>query len=377
MRFNPRWITASLFAAAAFALGLVLSAQSTSTFAQQAEATPDPMAGMDMSGTSAQGMDMTGMQYMSAEDMAAMAAHMAPISSDNIFPAPNDAGLQPLDYVLEDGFKVFDLVARPYLWNILPNVQVVAWTYNGMVPGPLIRVTQGDRVRINLRNELPEPTTLHLHGIWLEWNMDGMPHVSQPPIEPGQSFTYEFEVDQPAGTYWYHSHYHEDFQIGLGLHGALIIDPATPEENPPDVDVTLMINEVRTFGGLTFASMPMGGMEPNYFTLNGKSYPNVPPIVVEQGQRIRIRFIAAGQFLHPMHLHGHAFEVVGVDGMPVPENQRGIRMDTVTVAPGQRFDIEFVAARSGPWMIHCHIPHHTTNNFSTTHGGLMVAVVVR
>ncbi len=322
------------------------------------------------------GLDMMGTQYMSPEDMANMTAHMSPISREGVEPATAAQGGTDLEYYMEDGVKVFELNAYPVIWNILPNVSTVAWTYNGIMPGPTIRVTEGDRVRIIFNNGLPEPSTVHWHGVIVPQNMDGVPHLSQAPVEPGQSFTYEFTIQQPAGTFWYHSHYHDDFQIGLGLHGAFIIEPLVPEENPPAVDVTLMLNEHRILGGNTFASMPMGGMDPNYFTINGKSYPSTQPIFARVGERVRVRFIVVGQFIHPMHLHGVPFEVVEIDGYPVPPENRQL-MDTVSIAPGQRFVIEFTPTQPGPWMLHCHIPHHVTNNFAVGHGGLTLAVVVQ
>jgi hypothetical protein len=335
------------------------------------------MAGMEMGG-----MDMSteminqmiGMSYMSDEDMALMMAHMAPISRENLVASPETQGGQPLDYTVDGDVKVFELTARPYLWNILPDVQTVAWTYNGQLPGPLIRVTEGDRVRVILRNELPEPTTIHFHGQTVPIEQDGVPGISQPLVQPGESFTYEFTAG-PAGTFWYHSHYHEDFQVLLGLYAPMIVDPRETTEPEPDVDVVLMLSERRIMGGETFAAMPMMGMEPNYFTINGKAFPSVPPIFATQGDRVRIRLIGTGQFIHPIHVHGYRFQVVAIDGAPVPEAARQ-SMDTIQVAPGQRFDIELIADQVGAWMIQCHIPHHTTNNFRIGMGGLVDFLVV-
>ena len=108
--------------------------------------------------------------------------------------------------------KVFELTAKPVIWPITKDVNVTAWTYNGTVPGPMIRVTEGDTVRIMLKNELPEPTTIHWHGIAVPNAMDGIPDVTQKPVQPGESFTYEF-VAKPAGTYMYHSHYEGMFRF--------------------------------------------------------------------------------------------------------------------------------------------------------------------
>ncbi len=302
------------------------------------------------------------------------AAHMMePITAPNVQPAVETTGGQPLEYREENGVKVFEITAKAVLWPIMDGVNVTAYTYNGTVPGPMIRVTEGDQVRIIVRNELPEPTTIHWHGVEVPNSMDGVPGVTQEPIQPGETFTYEF-IAKPAGTFLYHSHFEGDRQVSAGLYAPFIIDPQESETDPPDVDVTLMISEWLVRDGQTFAAMPMGGMEPNYFTINGKSFPATETITVKKGDRVRLRLIGIGQFIHPMHLHGLPFEIVATDGHPVPKGARLIK-DTVSVAPGERYDVEFVAAETGQWMLHCHILHHTTNN-NVEPGGLMLMIKV-
>jgi FtsP/CotA-like multicopper oxidase with cupredoxin domain len=237
----------------------------------------------------------------------------------------------------------------------------------------MIRVTEGDSVRIVIKNELPDPTTIHWHGIEVPNAMDGVPGVTQDPIQPGETFTYEFTA-KPAGTFMYHSHYEGDVQVSAGLYAPFIIDPKEPEAVPPAVDTTLMISEWRMTNGQTFAAMPMSGMEPNFFTINGKAFPATETITVRRGERIRLRLIGIGQFIHPMHLHGMPFEIVATDGHPVPEGAR-LTKDTVSVAPGERYDIEFIATEPGNWMLHCHILHHTTND-NVEPGGLMLMINV-
>jgi FtsP/CotA-like multicopper oxidase with cupredoxin domain len=297
----------------------------------------------------------------------------APIPSQGVPDATVEAGGQPLDYTMDGDTKVFELTARPVRWKILPTITVTAWSYNGMVPGPLLRITEGDKVRIILHNRLPVPTTIHWHGLVLPNSMDGVPDMTQPAVQPGQDFTYEFQVQQ-NGTYWYHSHFHSDVQLPVGLYGPLIIDPKTPVGPKPDVDQVIMLSEWRWLEGETYAAMPMAGMEPNYFTINGKAFPSVPEITIKQGQRLRLRFIAAGQFAHPMHLHGPAFQIVATDGHAVPEAAQ-LPKDTVLVGPGERYDVDWVATTPGMWMLHCHIPHHTTNDHAEP-GGLMLTVRV-
>lgn len=299
--------------------------------------------------------------------------HGDPLPDTGIPEATETQGGQPLSYREENGVKVFELTTQLVRWQILPDVQVTAMTYNGTVPGPEIRVTQGDRVKVVLKNELPYPTTIHWHGILVPNSMDGVPDMTQAPVTPGGSFTYEFTAE-PAGTYWYHSHVQTDAQILTGLYAPFIIEPGSPSDPPPDVDVTLMLSEWRVIGGQTFPAMPMSGMDPNYFTINGKAFPAVEPLKVKLGQRVRLRFIAAGQFIHPMHLHGPHFKIVATDGYPVPQVAQ-LTKDTVSVAPGERYDVEFMADMPGMWMLHCHIPHHTTNDGEEP-GGLMLVIEV-
>lgn len=309
---------------------------------------------------------------MIAEDPES--AHMMePITAPNAEPATETVGGQPLEFREENGVKVFELTAKAVKWTILDGIVVTAFTYNGTVPGPLIRVTEGDQVRVVVKNELPDPTTIHWHGVEVVNAMDGVPGVTQDPIQPGEIFTYEFTA-KPAGTFMYHSHFEGDVQVGAGLYAPLIIDPKTPEANPPSVDKVLMLSEWLQRGELTYAAMPMNGMEPNYFTINGKAFPSTEEITVSKGQRVRLRLIGIGQFIHPMHLHGFSFKIVATDGHPVPEAVQ-LTKDTISVAPGERYDIEFIATETGDWMLHCHILHHTTNN-NVEPGGLMLMIHV-
>lgn len=305
-------------------------------------------------------------------DVGVLAEEMKAIPRQGVVLSSVSRGLVPLNFTIEKGVKVFNITAQPVLWPLLKGVTATAWSYNGMVPGPLIKVTYGDRVKILVKNTLPEPTTIHWHGIEVPNAMDGIPDVTQPPIKPGETFTYEF-VAKPAGTYWYHSHYKSDKQISIGLSGAFIIEPK--QRIPlPTIDRVLMLNEWRIVGNQTYAAMPASNMDGNYFTINGKSYPDTETITAKVGEKVRLRIIGSGQMIHPMHLHGFTFKIVATDGQPVPPIAR-LTKDTVTVAPGERYDIEFTPDRTGKWMFHCHIPHHTTNNHQEP-GGLMMMINV-
>lgn len=297
---------------------------------------------------------------MPAEAMRDMAAVNPRTVS---YRAPADArGDQPLEPRLEGGVKVFDLTASAIEWNILSYERVMGYAFNRQIPGPRIRITEGDRIRINVTNGLPESTSVHWHGLVVPNQFDGPAGITQDPIEPGQAFTYEFTVNQ-AGTFFYHSHDHADRQEALGMYGALIVDPKDPSAEPPaDQDVVIQLQEWLEKEGYTFPAMPMDGGQPNFFTINGKAYPATETVRARVGERIRFRFIGTNSgFIHPMHIHGGPFEIVATDGVPVPESAR-IQKDTVNVAPGERYDVIWTAREPGKWLLHCHINHHTTND---------------
>ena len=278
-------------------------------------------------------------------------------------------GAQPLAARMENGVKVFDLATSVIRWQILPDISVDAYAFNGQVPGPTLRFRQGDRVRINVTNRLPETTTVHWHGLILPNVMDGPAHVTQKPIENGQLYRYEFTAVQ-YGSYLYHSHDHLDRQQALGLYGALIIDPANAaDEITADHEYTIELQEWLMREGLTYPAMPMDGGQPNYFTINGRAYPSTDMIKMKVGETLKVRFIGSNNgFIHPMHIHGGPFVVVARDGETLAPSAR-FKADTINVGPGQRYDVIWTALKPGKWMIHCHIPHHTTNNNTEQNGG--------
>jgi FtsP/CotA-like multicopper oxidase with cupredoxin domain len=288
-------------------------------------------------------------------------------------------GDQQLPFRMDNGVKVFELRASVVRWTILPDVTVDAYTYNGQIPGPRIHIREGDRVRINVKNELPEDTTVHWHGLILPNQMDGPVDVTQPPIKPGETYVYEFTAEQ-HGTYFYHPHAKPDRTQALGLYGAFIIDPANPaDEIKADHEYVIQLQEWLRREGLTYPAMPMDGAQPNYFTINGKAYPSTDTIRMKLGETLKVRFIGTNNgFIHPMHIHGGPFEVVARDGMTIAPSARYLA-DTVNVGPGQRYDVVWTARRPGKWLIHCHIPHHTSNNNAEVQGGggLMVVIDVQ
>ena len=278
-------------------------------------------------------------------------------------------GARELAPRIENGVKIFDLETSVIRWQILPKTWVNAYAFNGQVPGPTLRFKQGDRIRINVTNRLPESTTVHWHGLILPNVMDGPAKVTQDPIENGGVYRYEFTAVQ-SGTYFYHSHDHVDRQQALGLYGALLIEPA--ESDPSllaDHEYTLQLQEWLMREGLTYPAMPMEGGMPNYFTINGRSYPSTDTIHMKVGETVKVRFVGSNSgFIHPMHIHGGPFQVVARDGETLAPAQRFLA-DTINVGPGQRYDVIWKALKPGKWMIHCHISHHTTNNNAETDGG--------
>jgi FtsP/CotA-like multicopper oxidase with cupredoxin domain/plastocyanin len=268
----------------------------------------------------------------------------------------------------------FTLTASAFSWDLMDGVSVQAWGYNGQMPGPELRVREGDTVRATLVNQLPVPTTIHWHGINVPNAMDGVAGLNQAPVEPGKSFLYEF-VATPAGTRWYHSHTDPAVQVPLGLYGAFIIEPAEPE-TAYDRDYPLLLAEWDTelTPDVAAGSVPTGPgdsqlrggeLGADLFLINGKMHGSIPPLMVDTGEQVLIRVIHAGAIPHPVHTHGHSFQIVATDGNPVPEVAR-LTKDTVLVGPAERYDLAISADNPGVWMVHCHIEHHMANGMMTS-----------
>ncbi|HLV97396.1 MAG TPA: multicopper oxidase domain-containing protein [Ktedonobacterales bacterium] len=284
----------------------------------------------------------------------------------NVPNATQNYGAQPAQYaVAADGTKVFHFTAEQVMWEpVHGHPRVLAWTLDGTVPGPTIRVTAGDHLRISITNHFPEATTLHWHGLEIPANQDGVPGVGQDPIKPGQTYTYDFTVPlDNVGTYFYHSHYDDMIQVSGGLYGAFIVDPklGTPEAAQAihtDQEYLQMISE-------------LGG----YYVINGKSFPDTQVMHVKHGQTIHVRLINIGELIHPMHMHGHFFTVVAEDGQMEAYPQK---METITTAPGESYDLLFYAwaAPGSIYPFHCHILSHVMNpgDSSTEMGGLITLI---
>ena len=249
---------------------------------------------------------------------------------------PRGDGTVFAPYVVgEDGVKEFRLIASDINWEVAPGVVKQGLAFNGTIPGPTIRVNQGDPIRIVVQNNLKEETVVHWHGMILPNAMDGVSPLTQKAIPPGGNFTYEYIAEAP-GTHWYHSHTSGD-QVGMGLHGSLEVLPRSGEY-AVDRDYRLFIGDTNL--GLV---------------INGKTYPFTAPLRTMVGERVRIRMTVTGEMAHPFHLHGQPFQVVAQDGFPLPQPQW---MDTLLIATAQTFDIIAPALVPGKWVFHCHIFSH-------------------
>jgi zinc transporter, ZIP family len=243
--------------------------------------------------------------------------------------------------------KIFHIVERQAPWTLRPGLTIMARTYNGVVPGPVLQVHEGDNVVIDYLNASDMPDTIHLHGIHsTSVDMDGVPGISQPLVAPGGRYTYHFIADRP-GTFIYHTHGTEAM-LESGLYGAIVVLPS----NPLPVERNVSHDYVEMI-----SSWMIQSATENHFTLNGKEYPATTPLQVRRGERVRIRWISmSGEEWHTMHTHGHDQRVIARDARPIAGDDDE---DTVAVGPGQRADVIVTAnAKPGTWLIHCHVADH-------------------
>jgi len=266
--------------------------------------------------------------------------------------------------ILPDGTKQFDLTAEVVDWEVSPGKTVKAWTYNGTVPGPTMKVNPGDKVSVVLHNHLPEATTIHFHGITAPQNIDGTPYVSQNPVESGQDYTYSWTVSKTPEVGMYHSHFDAVNQVPDGMAGAFLVgDMPVPAEAAAQGAVQAQIQNQVLF-------LNDGGAIG--LTLNGKSFPATAPFVATQNQWIEVTYFNEGQMIHPMHLHEIPQMIVARDGFPLTNPEMD---DTVLVAPGQRITVLVHATDVGTWVWHCHILAHAEG--PTGMFGMVTALVVK
>lgn len=244
-------------------------------------------------------------------------------------------------FVFDDPEVEFELTASVIDWEVYPGEIVEAWVYNEQYPGPELRVTQGQKVRVTITNDLPEATTIHWHGLDVPNDQDGVPGITQPDIAPGETWTYEF-VAERAGTTVYHTHSNTAQQLAKGLFGFFIVEPVADLDY--DREYTMALHEIE-----------------GAYTINGKAFPATldnDVLGITMGERILVRFANMGAQSHPFHLHGHQFLVTNLDGNPMPENWR---LNTVDIPPGQTVDVVIEGTNPGTWTFHCHIVPHVTN----------------
>ena len=295
----------------------------------------------------ASGEVMNSMTAMSWQEMDAKMAEVAlkfPAKTEGL----GNSELSPI--ISEDGYKVFNLTASIIKWEVEQGKFVEGWAYNGQIPGPILRANVGDKIRIVLKNELPESTSLHLHGVRVPNAMDGVDPYTQSPIEPGQSFSYEFTALEPA-VGMYHSHHNAQVQVPNGLAGALLIGDwkdlgmKSASGRLPDTDgkadqeVVMVLNDSGTIG----------------LSLNGKSFPATAPYTLKVGETMLVHYFNEGSLTHPMHLHQPSGLVVAHDGAPL---EYPFWADTLNVAPGERWTVAYTAKDAGVWAWHCHILTH-------------------
>ena len=262
-----------------------------------------------------------------------------------------------LPHRMRNGVKEFHLVAEEFEHEFAPGCKAKVWGYNGTTPGPTIEAVDGDRVRLLVTNRLGEPTTIHWHGIILPSGMDGIAGLSQPPIMPGETFAYEFTLQQ-HGTHMYHPHADELTQMAMGMMGMFIIHPRGGEEVPVQRDYCFMLHNWALHPG-TYRPDPAIMLDFDLWTFNSKVFPAIEHPVARTGDRVRLRIGNLSMWNHPIHLHGVEYFVTGSDGGRWPRNQWR-RETTEIIAVGQTRDIEFIA-RPGDWALHCHMAHHVMN----------------
>ncbi len=291
------------------------------------------------------------------------------IESMLAFPAATETQgnqiLEPVE-ILADGTKRFELVAEVIPWEVAPGEFVEGWAYNGMIPGPWIKLDLGDKVEIELTNLTPMSTDIHWHGIHVPNDQDGVSPFTQDPIRPGDTYTYEFTADEPA-IGMYHSHLHSQVSLVNGMFAAIQVGetPLPLGETisgvtiPEDIEIVyeepMVLNDAGTIG----------------LTLNGKSFPATAPIVMNTGEWGIIHYYNEGLTAHPMHLHQFPQLIFAKDGVPLDQP---FWADTVNVAPGERYSVLFQASDPGAWVFHCHILTHVESADGMF--GMVTAVVV-
>ena len=296
------------------------------------------------------GMASSGNAMMSSVSWQQMDKMMEDVAMK--YPAKTfGTGNNELAYTMsDDGYKVFSLVAKVIPWEVEPGKIVDGWSYNGMIPGPVMHANVGDKIRIVLKNELPESTSLHLHGVRVPNAMDGVDPYTQKPIEPGATFNYEWTAQEPS-VGMYHSHHNAQVQVPNGLAGAILIGDwksiamaaaggrTHDANNVAEQEVVMVLNDSGTIG----------------LSLNGKSFPATSPYSLAIGESMVVHYYNEGNMTHPMHLHQPSGLIVAKDGKVL---ESPFWADTLNVAPGERWTVVYTPKDAGVWAWHCHILTH-------------------
>jgi FtsP/CotA-like multicopper oxidase with cupredoxin domain len=266
------------------------------------------------------------------------------------------------------------LFAKPATWELYSGVTADCLTYNGKIPGPPIRVPEGQAVRIVLHNQLKVPTSLVFHGIAVPQAVGGLPKKDAGIVKPGETYAYQF-VPSRAGTFWYHPQVINGDQKNRGMFGAFVVEPRSgPSE---DKDMTVVLSELNLGAAAEGAPHPAVSLKTSnqvrtYFLLNGKAAPAIPPIELRQGEKVRMRVINTSQHAIPLYLTGHRFEVMSINGGDPLEPH--VYRDTITLNPSDRVDLGFSADNPGVWSFASEILDQASNDGKFPGG---IACVVR
>jgi manganese oxidase len=284
------------------------------------------------------------------------------------FPAETEGlGNELLEYeLMPGGIKQFELTAAITKWEVAPGEFVDAWSYNGIVPGPMIKIDAGDTIRVIFNNETPMASDIHWHGLPIPNDQDGVSPYTQDLVKSGESFTYEFTVDEPMIA-MYHAHMHSQISVPNGMFGAFIVGEnpipygetisgiTIPEDLVLAEEIPMVLNDAGVIG----------------LTLNGKSFPATAPMVLQEGEWASVHYYNEGLTAHPMHLHGFPQLVYAKDGIPLDYPYWA---DTINVAPGERYSVLFQGSMPGVWVWHCHILTHVESEEGLF--GMATAVIV-
>ena len=278
-------------------------------------------------------------------------------------------GPKEADVTIEDGnVRVVHLTASKFQWQFRddkPPEEV--WGYNEQIPGPTLRFKAGERLRVYFKNELDEASTVHWHGLIVPFSQDGVGLLTQPGVQPGETYVYEFTVPNTPGTFMYHAHMNDLEQVSMGMSGAFVVEPRDGGSGRWDQDRLVVLNNIN-----------------GAYLINGKEFPNVDPWLVKKNDLVRVRMINISPVeIHPMHFHGHFTKEIAKDGTDIGHSRDARVENTVLVAPGQTIDVEVKmnAPGKGAWIFHCHVLTHVmgpdgkSNNIALANGGMVIPVV--